>query len=124
MIQVRYDGVDLEAVAQATGLEPDQVVALHCEPLYTVYMLGFVPGFAYLGDLHPALVLERRAAPRTSVAPGSVAIAGRQSAIYPLRTPGGWHILGSTDFRPFDAGATPPCRLAAGDVVRFVAAVS
>lgn len=120
-IQVRYDGIDLDAVARATGLSPDEVVALHSEPLYTVYMLGFVPGFAYLGDLHPALVLERRAEPRASVAPGSVAIAGRQSAIYPLRTPGGWHIIGNTDFRPFEAGATPPCRLAAGDAVRFVA---
>lgn len=124
LIQVRYDGMDLDAVAATTGLDPEQVVALHCEPLYTVYMLGFVPGFAYLGDLHPALVLERRAEPRASVAPGSVAIAGRQSAIYPLRTPGGWHIIGNTVFRPFDAGATPPCRLAAGDFVRFIPAKS
>lgn len=121
LIPVRYDGADLEAVARATRLTTGEVVALHCAPSYTVYMLGFVPGFAYLGDLHPALALERRSEPRASVPPGSVAVAGRQTAIYPLRTPGGWHILGSTELRPFDENAIPPCRFAPGDMVRFVA---
>lgn len=119
LIAVRYDGPDLTEVARLTGLSEDEVVARHCAPLYTVYMLGFVPGFAYLGELDPALVLARRAEPRARVPAGSVAIAGRQTAIYPLDTPGGWHIIGSTDVRPFDPTADPPAIFEPGDRVRF-----
>ncbi|MHB1225059.1 MAG: 5-oxoprolinase subunit PxpB [Gemmatimonadaceae bacterium] len=119
VIPVRYDGPDLAEVARLTSLTVGEVVARHCAPLYTVYMLGFVPGFAYLGELDPALALARLARPRARVPAGSVAIAGRQTAIYPLATPGGWHILGSTDVRPFDPSASPPTIFRAGDRVRF-----
>ena len=86
---------------------------------YTVYLLGFAPGFAYLGDLDPALVLPRRPAPRTRVPAGSVAIAGSQTGVYPLTTPGGWHLIGSTTTRMFDPAREPAALLRAGDRVRF-----
>lgn len=121
VIPVRYDGPDLEWVAARTGLGRDEVVRRHAEPCYTVYLLGFVPGFAYLGDLDPALVLPRRSTPRQRVAAGSVAIAGAQTAVYPLATPGGWHLIGHTALRLFDPGRNPPALLAAGDTVRFEA---
>lgn len=122
-IPVRYggeDGPDLQAVAGATGLRPDRVVELHAASIYTVFMLGFAPGFAYLGTLPEELALPRRAEPRVRVPPGSVAVAERQTAVYPFATAGGWHLLGRTDLRLWDAGAQPPARLAPGDRVRFV----
>ena len=119
-IPVRYDGPDLDEVARRTGLTVAEVIARHSAPQYEVLLLGFVPGFAYLGELDPALVLERRAEPRLRVLPGSVAVAGRQTAVYPVATPGGWHLIGRTDLRVFDPAADPPARLAAGDRVRFV----
>lgn len=119
VIPVRYDGPDLAEVARLTALTEGEVVARHSAPLYTVYMLGFVPGFAYLGELDPALALARLDRPRARVPAGSVAIAGRQTAIYPFATPGGWHILGSTDVRPFDPAASPPAIFRPGDRVRF-----
>lgn len=122
-IPVRYggeDGPDLEAVAAATGLRPDGVVETHAATTYTVFMLGFAPGFAYLGTLPEELALPRRAEPRVRVPPGSVAVAGRQTAVYPFATPGGWHLLGRTDARLWDPDAQPPARLAPGDRVRFV----
>jgi KipI family sensor histidine kinase inhibitor len=120
VIPVRYDGPDLDEVARRTGLTPSQVVERHAAGAYTVYLIGFVPGFAYLGDLDPALELPRRDQPRTRVPAGSVAIAGRQTAVYPLDTPGGWHLIGHTDTSMFDPTADPPAKLAAGDRVRFV----
>lgn len=119
-IPVRYDGPDLEEVAHRTGLTPAEVIARHSAPTYEVFLLGFVPGFAYLGELDERLVLERRAEPRVRVPAGAVAIAGRQTAVYPLPTPGGWHLLGRTSVRLFDPAADPPALLAAGDRVRFV----
>lgn len=118
-IPVRYDGADLSAVADATGLTIDEVVARHVAVEYLVYMMGFAPGFAYLGDLDPALRLPRREAPRTRVPRGSVAIAGSQTAVYPHETPGGWHLIGSTELPLFDAERNPPSTLRAGDRVRF-----
>jgi KipI family sensor histidine kinase inhibitor len=120
VIPVRYDGPDLDEVARRTGLTTSQVVERHAAGAYTVYLIGFVPGFAYLGDLDPALDLPRRGEPRTRVPAGSVAIAGRQTAVYPLDTPGGWHLIGQTDISMFDPMADPPAKLAAGDRVRFV----
>ena len=120
VIPVRYDGPDLDEVARRTGLTPSQVVERHAAGAYTVYLIGFVPGFAYLGDLDPALDLPRRGEPRTRVPAGSVAIAGRQTAVYPLDTPGGWHLIGQTDTSMFDPMADPPAKLAPGDRVRFV----
>lgn len=119
VIPVRYNGPDLADVARATGLDAEEVIERHAARVYRVYMVGFVPGFAYMGDLDLALVLPRRVAPRTSVAAGSVAIAGIQTAVYPLKTPGGWHVIGSTDTRMFDPGGDPASLLASGDLVRF-----
>lgn len=119
IVPVHYDGADLGEVARLTGLSRDEVVRRHTEPWYHVYLLGFAPGFAYLGDLDPALVLARRGSPRKRVPAGSVAIAGEQTAIYPLDTPGGWHLIGRTDLVLFDPGATPPALLQPGDRVRF-----
>ncbi len=122
-IPVVYDGEDLSDVASAVGLTRDEVVKRHTSRAYYAYMLGFLPGFAYLGDLDAALRLERRAVPRKRVPRGSVAIAGAQTAIYPLDSPGGWHIIGHTDLLIFDAQRDRPGLLRAGDTVRFVPVV-
>jgi len=119
VIPVHYDGPDLASVAEATGLSIAEVIRRHSDAVYYAYMLGFVPGFAYLGDLDPALVLPRRASPRQRVPVGSVAIAGAQSAIYPLATPGGWHLLGRTEMVIFDPTRAEPSLIRAGDTVRF-----
>lgn len=119
-IPVRYDGPDLTEVADRTGLAVSEVIARHSNRWYEVYLIGFVPGWAYLGDLDPALVLPRRSVPRTRVPAGSVAIAGAQTGVYPLATPGGWHLLGRTSVVLFDPSAEPPALLAPGDRVRFV----
>ncbi len=118
-IPVRYDGPDLDEVAEATGLSVEEIIARHSDTEYFVYMMGFAPGFAYLGDLDPALHLPRRQRPRTRVPRGSVAIAGAQTAVYPLETPGGWHLIGRTDLPLFDVERDPPARLRAGDRVKF-----
>jgi inhibitor of KinA len=120
-IPVRYDGPDLDAVASATKLSPDEVVRRHTGRDYEVYFLGFVPGWAYLGELDPSLVLPRRPAPRPRVPAGSVAIAGVQTGVYPAETPGGWHLIGRTALAMFDPSRDPPSLLLAGDRVRFVA---
>ena len=121
-IGVRYDGEDLAEVAGRTGLDVAEVVARHAAPLYTVACLGFSRGFPYLEGLDPALWLPRRASPRARVPAGSVAVAAEQAGIYPQATPGGWHLLGTTDAVLFDEAAQPPARLAPGDRVRFVPA--
>ena len=120
-IPVRYDGPDLAFVASRTGLSTDEVIRRHSGREYRVYLLGFAPGFAYLGDLDPALVLPRRSVPRTRVRAGSVAIAGEQTGVYPLATPGGWHLIGSTPLAMFDPAREPAVLLQAGDRVRFEA---
>jgi KipI family sensor histidine kinase inhibitor len=120
LLPVRYDGPDLQDVAQRTGLSVQDVIARHSDRWYDVYLIGFVPGWAYLGELDPRLVLPRRAVPRTRVPAGSVAIAGAQTGVYPLTTPGGWHLIGRTSAVLFDVAAEPPALLAAGDRVRFV----
>ena len=117
-------GPDLHDVAKLHKLAPDEVIALHSSTTYVVYFLGFVPGFAYLGDLPDALVTPRLAVPRKAVPPGSVGIAGRQTGIYPLPTPGGWRLLGRTPltmFRanPNDGSPNGGSLLATGDHVRF-----
>ena len=119
VLPVRYDGPDLADVAERTGLSPAEVIRRHSEPRYRAYFLGFAPGFAYLGPLDPSLVLPRRTEPRRRVPPGSVAIAGAQTGVYPLETPGGWHLIGRTEVVLFDPARDPPNLLAAGDGVRF-----
>jgi KipI family sensor histidine kinase inhibitor len=118
-IPVHYDGPDLEFVASRTGLTRDEVIRRHSGRAYTVYLLGFAPGFAYLGDLDASLILPRRSEPRLRVPAGSVAIAGAQTAVYPLATPGGWHLLGRTALKLFDPQRAPAALLAPGDRVRF-----
>jgi len=113
------DGPDLEAVARASGLDPAAVVEAHAGVDYVVYMLGFLPGFPFMGDVPPALRLPRRAEPRVRVPAGSVAIATGLTAIYPWESPGGWHLLGRCPAPLFDATRNPPALLAAGDRVRF-----
>ena len=119
VIPVRYDGIDLDSVAGALGLTREQVIARHAGRTYTVDLLGFVPGFAYLSELDPSLHISRRAQPRPRVAAGSVAIAAAQTGVYPLDTPGGWHIIGSTTTVLFDPTRDQPALFAAGDSVRF-----
>jgi inhibitor of KinA len=119
-IPVRYDGPDLDEVARQVGLSVQEVVARHRAPTYRVFLLGFVPGFAYLGELDPRLVLSRRGTPRKRVPTGSVAIAGAQTAVYPLDTPGGWHLIGSTSVSLFDPDRDQPSLLQPGDLVQFV----
>ena len=118
-IPVHYDGIDLEEVAAACSLTPEEVIKRHTKRSYAVELLGFVPGFAYMSELDAKLQLPRRAQPRPRVAAGSVAIAGAQTAVYPLETPGGWHIIGRTDTVMFDPSREPPALLRPGDTVRF-----
>lgn len=121
-VPVFYDGEDLDAVARQTGLSPDEVVARHSGRDYRVWLLGFAPGFPYLGVLDEALCLPRRGTPRPRIAAGSVAIAGWQTGIYPSESAGGWHIIGRTPWRMFDPLRPDPFLLKPGDTVRFVAA--
>lgn len=124
-IPVRYGGEhgpDLAAVAEQTGLTEDEVIALHAKPDYVVYCLGFLPGFAYLGGLDARISVPRRATPRLRVPAGAVGIAGNQTGIYPLASPGGWQLIGRTDTPLFDPYRETPGLLAPGDTVRFVAA--
>ena len=121
-IAVRYDGPDLEEVAQLTGLTPDEVVAAHTGTAWRVGFGGFAPGFAYLVGGDPRLVVARRAEPRTRVPAGSVGLAGEFSGIYPRESPGGWQLIGSTDVVLWDADRQPPALLIPGTTVRFVEA--
>jgi inhibitor of KinA len=115
-------GPDLEDVARHAGLPAAEIVALHAAPVYRVYLLGFTPGFPYLGGMSPRLACPRLAAPRVRIPPGSVAIGGEQTGIYPVESPGGWRIIGRTPLRLFDPtpGAPRPFLLSAGDGLRFV----
>ena len=114
-------GPDLEDVAAYAGVSPEQVIARHTSVEYRVYMLGFLPGFAYMGLVPPEIAMPRRPTPRLRVAAGSVGIAGPQTAVYPRASPGGWQIIGRTSMPVFDAARTPAALFAPGDTVRFVA---
>jgi len=121
-IPVCYDaefGPDLLDVAQHAGLPLEEVIRLHCSPTYLVYFLGFSPGFVYLGGLPEVLHTPRLATPRPSIAGGSVGIAGSQTGIYPVDSPGGWRLIGRTPLRMFDPEATQPTRLQPGDRMKF-----
>lgn len=113
-------GPDLAFVAQHHGLTEAQVIRLHAGVTYRVYFLGFVPGFAYLGSVPESIAAPRLETPRPRVPAGSVGIAGRQTGIYPMETPGGWRLIGRTTLRLFDSSRDPPALLRPGDRVRFV----
>ena len=113
-------GPDLAAVAEATELSAEAVIGLHAAARYQVYMVGFLPGYPYMGDLTEKLALPRRENPRLKVPMGSVCIAQRMTGIYPLESPGGWHLLGRTPVRMFDTRRAEPVLLAPGDAVHFV----
>jgi len=122
-IPVRYggeNGPDLAYVARQCGCSERDVIQMHSEREYVVYFIGFQPGFPYLGGLDSRLQVPRRVEPRQVVPAGSVAIAGEQTGIYPLRSPGGWHLIGKTDLQLFDPMRTPPSLLAPGDRVVFL----
>lgn len=112
-------GPDLEFVAQYHGLTSEEVVRLHCSRSYLIYMIGFMPGYPYMGELPEALVTPRLKTPRLSVPKGSVAIAQRQTGIYSMESPGGWRILGRTPIELFDPKRDPPALLRMGDRVQF-----
>ena len=112
-------GPDLANVAAHAGLNPQEVVNIHTAHDYLIDMLGFLPGFAYLGGLDERLHTPRLATPRTRIEPGSVGIGGAQTGIYPLASPGGWQIIGRTPLRPYDPDRTEPILYAAGEYLRF-----
>ncbi len=122
LIPVCYDPAmapDIQAVASHTGLSLADLVALHSSQPYHVFMVGFSPGFPYLGLLPPTLETPRKATPALQVAPGSVAIAARQTGIYPTMSSGGWNIIGRTPMKVFDPQHPANCLLKTGDIVRF-----
>lgn len=121
-IPVAYDGPDFDDIARATGLGRDEVIARHLAPTYVAELVGFLPGFAYLGGVDPSLALPRRATPRPRVPAGSVAIAAGFTGVYPFASPGGWHLLGRAGVAMFDAHRAHPSLVDAGDRVRFVEA--
>jgi len=112
-------GPDLAAVARFGRCSEAEVVERHCRASYRVYMLGFQPGFAYLGTVDRRIAAPRRATPRVRVPAGAVGIAGRQTGVYPIASPGGWQLVGQTPVRVFDRLRADPFLLAAGDRVRF-----
>jgi KipI family sensor histidine kinase inhibitor len=121
-IPVIYDGPDLEAVAGHAGISPEEVGRRHAAGDYRVAFVGFAPGFGYLLGSDPALHVPRRDDPRERVPPGSVALAGEYTAVYPSASPGGWQLIGSTDRRMFDPARDPPALLEPGTPVTFEAA--
>ena len=112
-------GPDIEFVAENAGISVDEVIAIHSGADYLVYMMGFSPGFAYLGGLSEKLVTPRLSSPRTEIPAGSVGIAETQTGVYPTTSPGGWRLIGSTPVRLFDPMREPPVLMNAGDYVRF-----
>ena len=119
-IPVRYDGEDLEFVAEACSLSEEEVIRRHLGTTYVAAFCGFAPGFAYLSGLDSSLKLPRRDTPRTRVPAGTVAIAATYSAVYPQESPGGWHLIGSTSTELWDVARQPPALIEPGRQVRFV----
>jgi KipI family sensor histidine kinase inhibitor len=119
-VPTRYDGPDLADVALKTNLTPAGVVEAHAGREYLVYCVGFAPGFTYCGALPDQLAVPRLASPRLRVSAGSIGVAGRQTGIYAVESPGGWNLIGRTDLRLFDPMANPPARFKPGDRLRFI----
>lgn len=118
-IPVLYDGEDLTVVADLHQLTRDEVITLHTSKCYRVFMIGFLPGFPYMGTVDHRLVTPRKNSPRPSVPPGSVGIAGFQTGIYPQASPGGWQLIGRTPIKIFDKAKSAPCLFNPGDRVQF-----
>lgn len=124
-VPVRYGGEhgpDLAEVAAFAGCSEDEVAERHMAREYRVFMIGFLPGFPYMGTVDERIAMPRRETPRLEVPAGSVGIAGLQTGVYPVVSPGGWRLIGRTELPLFDPDATPPAILSAGDVVRFTRA--
>jgi len=113
-------GPDLDEVANRNGLNVSDVVSLHTGTDYLIYMMGFIPGFAYLGGMSEKIATPRKKTPRSAIPAGSVGIAGEQTGIYPLQSPGGWQIIGQTPVRLYDGNKETPILLKAGNYIRFV----
>lgn len=123
-IPVCYQGEyapDLERLSITKNMEKEELIHMHCQPLYMVYFIGFLPGFLYLGNLPKRLYFPRKKEPRVRVPKGSVGIGGEQTGIYPMESPGGWQIIGRSPVCLFDVQADPPCLVSAGDRIRFYA---
>lgn len=121
-IPVCYDlslGPDLQEVAEHNSLTIDEVIQIHSEGIYQVYMLGFSPGFPFLGGMDEAIATPRKKQPRLTIPAGSVGIAGKQTGIYPMQTPGGWQLVGQTPFKLFDLNRNEPSLLKPGHLIRF-----
>jgi inhibitor of KinA len=121
-IPVCYDidfGFDLDYFSKQKKLSKNEVIRLHSSVIYTVYFIGFLPGFLYLGGLHPKLVIDRKSTPNLDIKKGSVAIGGQQTGVYPQNSPGGWYIIGRTPLELFNPYHHPPCSIKAGDKVKF-----
>lgn len=121
-LPVCYDehfGIDLQEISNTTGLAISEIIRLHVDAVYTVYFIGFLPGFLYLGGLPSSLHFPRKKTPRLKIEKGAVAIGGEQTGIYPMESPGGWNIIGSSPISLFDVNSNPPCQIKSGDQVRF-----
>ena len=123
IIPVCYDislGIDLPEMSNQKNVSIEEIISIHTSATYNVYMLGFLPGFAYMGMVDDKIAVPRLSHPRKNVPAGSVGIAGNQTGIYPLDSPGGWNIIGQTPLRMFDINNTDPCLVKPGDKVKFV----
>lgn len=119
-IPVYYNGVDLETIATQHQLSVEEVIRIHTSKSYRVFMIGFLPGFAYMGKVDERIATPRHATPRINVQAGSVGIADLQTGIYPLASPGGWQLIGQTPLKIFDQQKKDPCLFSAGDRVQFI----
>jgi inhibitor of KinA len=122
IIPVCYEptlGIDLPWVSNHLGISQEEIISLHASIAYRVFMIGFIPGFPYMGTLPQELELPRKQTPSMKIPMGSVAIAGKQTGIYPAEVPGGWHVIGRTPLKMFDKTKEPCCFLKAGDLVQF-----
>ncbi len=119
-IPVYYNGVDLETISRMHNRPVEEIIRMHTETIVKVYMIGFLPGFAYMGKIDERIATPRLDNPRTNVQAGTVGIAGSQTGIYPLDSPGGWQLLGQTPIKIFDVYKKDPCLLKAGDRIQFV----
>ncbi|GAA4900960.1 5-oxoprolinase subunit PxpB [Flaviramulus aquimarinus] len=121
-IPVCYDisfGIDLEAISEEKSISKEAIVTYHSSPIYTIYFIGFLPGFLYLGGLHERLFTPRKVTPRLQIKIGAVAIGGNQTGIYPQESPGGWNVIGNSPINFFDSSKEQPCFAKAGDRLQF-----